>query len=113
MFPKDMSLSLTYGVSGLHRLHETRQLVVGGSDVGGRASVPTVQSLNVSPGTFCDKAGGRELVCGLAMTSIWSQVPVSSVVLGPPGSFLPKDAIGLPREVIHGKRKRECISEQP
>lgn len=45
MFPMDRSLSLTYGVSGLHRLHETRQLVVGGSDVGGRASVPTVQSL--------------------------------------------------------------------
>lgn len=70
-----MSLSLAYGVSGLHRLHETRQLVVGGSDVGGRASVPTVQSLNISPGIFCDKAGGRELVCGLAMTSICVKSP--------------------------------------
>lgn len=70
-----MSLSLTYEVSGLRRLHETRQLVVGGSDIGGHASVPTVQSLNISSGTFCDEAGGRELVCGLAMTSICVQSP--------------------------------------
>lgn len=71
----DMSLSLAYGVSGLHRLHETGQLVAGGSDVGGRASVPTVQGLNISSGTFCDKAGGRELACGLAVTSICIKSP--------------------------------------
>lgn len=52
-------------------------------------------------------------MCSLAMKSMCRKSLFLPHCLEPSGSFFPKDAISLPREVLNGKRKREGVLEQP
>lgn len=69
--------------------------------------------LKTNSRTFCYKAGGQELMCSLAMKSMCRKSLFLPHCLEPSGSFFPKDAISLPREVLNGKSKREGVLEQP
>lgn len=86
--------------------------------MGGCASVPTVQSF-AQPFYFKNKFKDILLQGRRARADVQpghdEHLRRKSLFLlrclGPSGSFFPKDAISLPREVINGKRKREGILE--